>query len=350
MSLAELLLILLCAPAAAGADGLAEVVVVPELPELRPPTAGEQAEAEAAYARSAELYEAGDQAGALAAAERLYSIMPNASTALVRGQLLTGAGRPCAAFAALAVALDMDPTEEERSSIVSALEQNGRACKPGAAWATLKVVPEEARVRIAGRDVPAGRTVVIEAGVHAVEVEAPGYARLRASVKADPGEEVPASFETERLLQPAPVATPAAPAKDPVQPEPDEGPTGVARRAAEAPSKTLPWLLTGGGAALAVAGAGIHVWAADAASEAQGYLEPRDDMTDEERRQAHDDASSSASARATTAYVLYGAGAVALGAGIYWLLTTPDGESASSFGPVPWVLPGGVGLSFAGRL
>jgi hypothetical protein len=348
MSLASLLLTLLLS--AAPTDGLPEQVVVPELRDLRPPTAAEKQEATREYARSAELYEAGDQAGALAAAERLYAIMPNASTSLVRAQLLSDSGRPCAAFVALAVALDMDPTDKERSAIVAALQHNGKACKPGAAWARVKVVPEDAQVRIAGRDVPGGRTVVLEAGVHAVEVEAPGYARLRASLRANPGEEVPAHFETERLQAALPASTQAQPGKAKDKPWVAKAAPTAKAPVVGAPSKTMPWLLTGGGAALAAGGLGMHIWGLNTASDAKAHLSPRDDMGDEERKKAHADLSDDASKRATTAYILYGAGAVALGAGVYWLLTMPEGEGATAIAPAPWLVPGGVGISLSGRL
>ena len=344
------MMLLLLAPGMSGADGLREPVVIPEVPELKRPDANGQAEAQQAYARSVELYKAGDLKGALAAAERVFEIMPNASTALLRSRLLEGNNRPCAAFMTLAAALDMDPTEKERGDIRAALRRAGRACRPGAAWARVQVAPGDAQVRIDGRDIPAGRTVVLKAGEHAVEVEAPGYARLRASLTAHPGEEVPARFETERLL-------PETPAAEEVKPEEgaDEEPSMEAGPAVlpgevegpspEAASTTVPWLLAGGGVALVAAGVGMNVWGLDAASEARGYLGPGSDMSDDERKRAYDDAGDQASTRTTTAYILYGVGAAALGTGIVMLLIAPDAEEATSWQPAPWVVPGGAGLS-----
>jgi len=349
-------MLLLFAAPMPGGDALTEPVVIPELPDLVKPDAKGQAEARQAYARSVELYQAGDVKGALAAAERVYEIMPNASTALFRSRLLEGNERPCAAVATLAAALDMDPTEKERNDIRAALKRAGRACKPGAAWARVRAVPGDAQVRIDGRDIPSGRTVVLKAGVHAVEVEAPGYARLRASLTADPGEEVPAEFETERLMPETPVVEGSEPvegaAEDPAAVE--TGPmvmSGAAERAVEeSPSRLAPWLLAGGGVALVAAGIGMNVWALDAASEARGYLGPQPDMSDDDRKGAYDAAGESATSRAVTAYVLYGAGAVALGTGVVWLLTSPDGEESSGWRAAPWVVPGGAGLSLSGGL
>lgn len=351
-----MMLLLFAAPMPAG-DALKEPVVIPELPELVKPNAKGQAEAQQAYARSVELYQAGDLKGALAAAERVYEIMPNASTALLRSRLLEGNERACAAVATLAAALDMDPTEKEQSDIRAALRRTGQACKPGAAWARVQVVPGDAQVRIDGREIPAGRTVVLRAGVHAVEVEAPGYARLRASLTADPGEEVPAQFETERLLPETPVEEAAETEEGSQEEAFVETETGAAvvsgvveGPAGDAPSRTVPWLLAGGGVALVAAGVGMNVWALDAASDARGYLGPKPDMSDDERKRAYDDAGGSATSRAVTAYVLYGAGAVALGTGLVWLLTSSDGGESSGWRAAPWVVPGGAGLSLSGGL
>jgi len=323
--------------------------MVPDLPAVERTSPEQQAEAERAYDSCATLYEEGRIADALVAAELVYKLMPNASTALMRAQLLEAAGRPCAAFAALAVALDMDPSSSERIEIGGTLQTMGKACKPGAAWARIRVSPEAALVRISGREVPAGRTVVLRAGIHPVEVEAPGYARLRATLKADPGEEVPASFETERL---GGAAAPASGAPGTAA----TGPPGP-RVAAPAPvhepaprSTALPWLLTAGGAAAGAAGLGFNLWALDAASKANDLKDPQADLTLDERERRYGDEKDKATSRRTIAYVLYGAGGAALVAGVVWLLASGDGDVPAGWMPSVWVLEGGAGVSFGGSL
>jgi len=329
-------------------DSLEAPVVVPPLPDLTPPSAEEEAEAQRAYARSAELFKAADVEGAAAAVERVYELMPNASTALVRSQILETLKRPCAAFTTLAAALDMDPNDAEKREIRVAMQRIGRDCKPGAAWARVRVIPATAMVRVDGRSVPTGRTLVLMAGVHPIEVEAPGHARLRATLKADPGEEVPASFETERLAS-ALDATPVVPETAKPAPVPAAPPPEVVKEAGGG-STTVPWILAAGGAAILGGGVGMHLWALDAASEADDLRTPQPDLAEEERSRRYGDAKDQASSRSTTAYILYGSGAAVLATGVVWLLLSGDEGEGVLFRPAVWLTGSGGGLSLGGSM
>ncbi len=322
-------------------------VLVPDLPERAPLTAERKAAAKTAYADVQRHYGAGDYEAALAAADEVFEIHANASTALLRAQLLQRLGRGDEAFAVLLVAADLDPTESELGDVKKGLAASAGACDPARGWATIRVEPRAATVLVAGGEVPAGRTLGVLPGKHPVEVSADGHETRRAELVVRAGEHSLLSV----ALKPKPVdkavPSPEESAPEPIQPPPEAAEPPGAPPPAAASSNTLAWVLIGSGAALAGGGVGMHLWANSANDEAEKYGSPIADMDDDERQRRYDAATEDLRARGISAVVLYGAGAVAAVTGLI-LLLSDDGADEASFTVAPMPAPGGAGITLRG--
>ena len=162
-------LALVLLPRLAAAGGVPPGLVwVPPLPDPVVPTDENAEKAAKAYKESVKLYEADKLLGSFEAADRMYQLLPNASTALYRAELLEDLGDPCEALAGFLVSFDLDPTEDEEPDIEAGLNRAGAACAGGYGWARIGVTPANAeatsgsgslRIRsmsIAARELPPG--------------------------------------------------------------------------------------------------------------------------------------------------------------------------------------------------
>ena len=337
-------------PAVGEGSASAPVLRVPELPKK--PSAPQRERIQAAYSRAATAYEQGDVKAALKAADEVFALLPNASTALLRADFLAELKRPCKAFEMYLVAYDLDPTDKERADVLKGLGGSGAACKPGYGWALVDVTPESASVQLAQTAVPVGRTVGIAAGARAITAEAPGHASLRAGILVHAGKPALASFDlapvTREAISPAPAP----------KPPPEDLPSAVVEEPARSsPGNALAWVLLGTGGAAAGAGVALHMAAMSSADDADRYrVRPEDGvidgiyLTEAERARRYEGAESDATLRRILAFSAYGLGAGLVTTGAVMLLSgSKDDPEPASFRISPLALPGARGLLIQGR-
>ena len=353
LAVASLLLLLLTLGAALVEAEPSPVLLIPERPAQRAVTDDDRARAARSYEEVQRRYGDGDLPGALAAADEAFRAVPNASTALIRATILGGQGRHREAFAALLVALDLEPTAEEQELIRRGLAEHGPACTPPLGWARFAVEPADARITVAGVAVPVGSAFGIAEGTHDVRVEREDYEPLDRVLAIRAGGETTAAFTVARLPDPAAVDGTVAAGRDlgmeavPPAAEPVVVATGERSWARK---KLASWILIGSGAALLGVGAGMHVWALDAADETTRYSGPIVGMTDEDRQRRYDQANDDMKLRGTLAYVFYGVGAAAAVTGVVLLFIDTDrsGSDAAAWHVVPSGGPSGGGLVLQG--
>ena len=114
---------------------------------------------------------------------------------------------------------------------------------------------------------------------------------------------------------------------------PSEAGATAYQRLETAPDRTLAWILTGGGAAVGLAGAGLYLATLSDQAAHEASLEARTDG--KFSGTAYEDAKASADAingRVRLAWAVGGAGAVAAGVGAWMLLKTPGKVAVA---PVP---------------
>ena len=285
-------------------------------------------------------YDAGDLEGALEAADEAYAVWPNSYTALVRARILGRLGRRADAFAALLVASDLDPTAEELKMIDRGLSRHGKALRPPMGWLKLSVSPGSPVATVSGQQIHPPRTIGLSAGEHSLSLKAPGHESVETEVRITAGRATVARY----ALAPAKTAAPPPAASSPVAPV--KPPPAVEERA-PAGASALPWVLVGAGGALALGGVAATVWAGSAADDAERYSSAVPGMSEDERRRRYDEADEAVQTRSAVSYVLYGAGAAAVGAGVAWLLL---GEGADEAGAllVPLAGPDRIGLGLRG--
>jgi hypothetical protein len=109
----------------------------------------------------------------------------------------------------------------------------------------------------------------------------------------------------------------------------------------------IPWVLIGGGAAVALGGLGLNIWALDTASERDSYAQPASGQSEEERRELYEAAHSRAEDEATAAYILYGVGGASIVAGVV-LLLLPDEDLVPPVTLAPVGHPDGGGIAVGG--
>ncbi len=283
------------------------------MPDRRHLGAAQEEAARQAYEETARLFEAGKLEQALGAANASYVLLPNAATSRVRAAILEELGRHCKAFDALRIGLDLDPTPEERAGMGQDLTRTSLRCAPPMGWIQLDVSPSTAAARIGNEEVPAGRTVGVTAGRHAMRLEAEGHETQTILLEVRPGEGSTVRVALARKVPeaPKPVLTPPAPATT---------------EAAEVDDATpvLPWALVGGGGAAVVAGLVLHVTALDAAGDAESYSRRVEGESAEEqdsRVARYQDAADGARWRRAGSVAAYGVGVAAAAAGVILLLT-----------------------------
>ena len=329
-------------------------VWVPPLPDPVVPTNENAAKAGKAYKLSVKRYERGDFKRSFKAADRMYKLLPNASTALYRAELFEDLNKPCDALAGFLVSFDLDPTEDEEPDIMAGLSRAGSACEGGFGWAQIEVNPPDAEVRISGQRVPTERTLGLMAGDQTVEISAPGYIRAQIVLPVAAGQRAAARFELKRVgaeatpMMPAPGASGSPGDEEIGMPTAPPLPANFPRTyKAAGPDHTVAWLLMGGGAALVAGGVAMHLWAVSTREESNDYARPRDNISEQERLPKYNELRDAAKTRSIMAYALYGGGAAALGTGVFLYLREPSSD-ASWAALAPVALGGGGGLVLSG--
>ncbi|MEZ4267642.1 MAG: PEGA domain-containing protein [Myxococcota bacterium] len=184
-------------------------VLLPDLPETGRATDSDRADARAAYEDATEAYGAGKLDDALEAAERAWTALPNASTALIRATILGDLKRDRDAFEAYLQAADLSPAPEETALIDSGLAKHGPRVSPAMGWATVRSTPSGADAILDGYEFRTPRTVGVSAGKHELELVADGFSPIKVTITARSGR---ATASTTRLVPSArPVEAPSDP-------------------------------------------------------------------------------------------------------------------------------------------
>ena len=310
------------------------LVILPALPAQTAVTEEAAALATAAYEEATVKHAASDLTGALDAANRAYAAVPNASTAVIRATLLGEIGRHRDAFEAYLVASELEPTDDERRLIDEGLAAHGAACVPPLGWARVQVSPAGTAVQLSGTTVKPPRIVGLSAGSHDVRLAAKGYEEQMLSLDVRTGKETVAQFMLGRPVpKPEVVATPVS----------TTPPTAV-----EKSPPVVPWVLVGSGAAVALGGLGINLWALDAAATRDSYATPgAGGLSETERQTKYEAAQKDAETRAVVSYVMYGVGGATVVAGVV-LLLLPEDDVPSAVRATPFLSSDTAGFALSG--
>ncbi len=327
---------------AAATPANSPILLVPPPPPAHPIDEAAKARAQAAYEEARRHYREHDYEAAARATRRTFEAVPNASTALAYAVALERAGLPRDAFSACLLALDLDPTDEEHTAIAARILNLGPTLDPPMGWLRVEVRPARATLRLEGREIPAGRTLGVQAGAWTLRVDADGYDPLERTVRVPPGAGVTVEIQLEETPSSvAPLPPPVRPAPAPpattesVQPEQTGG------------TRVWPWVLIGSGAALVGGGVGMTLWARSALDDANRYAQPVAGMTVQQRKKAYDSANTDYKNRIIGSYVLYGVGAAAVVGGIVWAaLPASSHDEQTTWSLSPWLAGDAVGLSF----
>jgi len=317
---------------------------------------GDKAAAEALFDEAKRLLDAEDYAQACAKLEESQGIDPGIGTMLYLGECYERLGRTASAWAIF----------REAASAAEAAGQGERAAAGKRRAAALEgkltklklvVAPEndiEGFELVRGADAVHkalwGVPVPVDPGEHVVEAKAPGRKPWKGRVEAV-GEAAVATLEVPPLQAaegsragPAPAPTPGAATSE--RAEPPAGEAGVQSSAADvAPTgqRLWGWVLGGVGVAGLTAGAFLGLDAASTDERADGFcLDGRC-----ERQGA--DLNEEARDTAVLANIAYVAGGLALGAGVFLLVTAPSEEQPrQAWRIVPSLGPKSAGASVSG--
>jgi len=299
-------------------------VILPDLPTRSTITEEEKDRAEKAFNRAAQAYSDNDLDGALFAADAAFKYLPGANTALLRAIILGDKDRHREAFETYLTAHDLGPTAKERQRIEAGLAKHGKAANLG--WVVIAARPTDARVKLHGRSVPAGRTIGLSVGEHRVTVSADKHVDISAAftIRAGIGQRLQYELPKKPEKPPEP------------KPEPEPGP------------RVLPWALIGSGVALVIAGGGLNAWALSAAEDTARYGVQMPTLSETERRSRYDAAASDAEVGRALAGTLYALGTAAAIAGAVLFFVDDDEESTVKATPAV-VGVDGAGAALWGR-
>lgn len=325
--LASCLGLVLLANAASATTG--NDVMIPTLPEVKPLDSRSKQRAEDATDKAREAFAKQLFPEALAAADELFELSPNASTAILRAIILDKLGQHRNAFESYIIAANLDPTLDERARIRDGIKAHGPQATPKLGSLKIEVLPKDARVFADGLDIGRLRVIGLSEGEHEIRVEAANYLSKSRKITVAAGEEAEVRFVLEEIAGPKQL--------DPVE-EPGQ-------RSYVAP---IAFMVTGG--ALLATGIGLNVWAAgraDDATELQNAPPGGESSTELRTREtAYNSATDDAELGATLAYVSYAVGAALAGTGVVLLLIDGDPEGKRSVAPA--LVPGGAGLQLSG--
>lgn len=305
-------------------------VWLPERPAAREVTRRLQQRAERAYAEARRAYQRGRYDAALQHADAAFRTIPNSSTALIRATILAALALDADAFDAYLLALDLDPTPEEAELASAGLARHGATL--GRGWVALTPTPKGAAVELAGASWHGRRAVGLAPGHYVAHVRADGKAPARVELVIEAGQGV---VREVKLAAPAPGPVVAGSGAE----LPGGAPAALVAEGEEAGASPAGLILTIGGGVLMAVGAGTHLAAASAASDADRAARASG-ATDAARRARYDDAVERKDSLETASWVLYGVGAALVATGIVVLVTADEAPGAEV---VPVVGPDGAG-------
>jgi hypothetical protein len=273
------------------------------------------------YDRGVALYDRGAYDRALEEFRASMALYSSPNTRLYIGRTLRELGRLAEAAAELEAAAreaaERTATEPRYTATRDAATAERRALEPRLARLVLKLrrVPDGARVRVAGAEVPPaarGLPIVVTPGRVEVVVETPGRAALRRQVAVRAGATLELELELE--LPGRPATDPAKKAGPPVERETSEAPSGRTRLAG--------WLTIGAAAATLGASA-VFGWRAAATHD---ELESCDRDLDCSLSSRREPLATEGRTFAALTYVSAGVGLAAAAVGTWLVLTAPRGR------------------------
>lgn len=285
---------------------------------------------------------AGHHAEALAFAQRAAAVQVTPSVRLFIAQEMAETGDPAGALGMADQCVrdvERDTTVANRATLLSACRSLVTETRALVGYLVLRVPdppPEGLRVLVRGTPVNTallGAPYVVSPGDVAVEASAHGRQTFRRTAVVARG----ATVDLPVTLDPAPVVpVPQVPTTAPVEPAPAPMPT---------PSRAGPILLMSAGSAALLGGALLLV---ARGSALDGCTVSGDTAACVD--QASADSAASANGLTAGSAVLFGVGAVAVGAGLVWLLRTPSAPRRVdvSLGLAPF--RDGVSVGLAGRI
>jgi hypothetical protein len=208
----------------------------------------------------------------------------------------------------------------------------------------LASAPKGLRVEQEGRPLPVGQAVPLDPGSHRIIATAPGYDPLIREVELEEGKLTTLALELSRAPAPdAAMRAPRPPTGSGSKPPPEKT---VAPAAEPSPDGGVPtWAWISGGVGLALAGAAVG-FALDAKSAADGLARKcgEDLVCDEDPSFDPESTNARKNRSLALAVGLGGAGAFALGASLYGILTAPRAASSGAVRPDLRVGSGSVWL------
>ncbi len=189
-----------------------------------------------------------------------------------------------------------------------------------------------------------GLAVAVDPGTHVIEASAPGYVTYRTEVT------VGANADTKSILVPDLERDPSAAAKPPDSSSSSAASGDVRADTSGGDNKMLGYVLTGAGGVVLATGLTMGFLAQKQASDAEDdpALCPNKQCTPKGREEID-----GAETKALISTIGVGVGAVALGAGIYFLVTSSSDSAAAQKKAtatrfVPMLSPHGGGLGVSG--
>lgn len=279
------------------------IIVLPILPEAKHIEENAKQRAIKADKEARRAWELGNTKQALKFANEAYEAVPNASTALIRAQILARNEMYKEAFESYLIAYDLDPTDEEKKLIEEGLSATCAKVNPSLGWFKIEVEPSNSTIHLDGAQISSSRTIGLPEGDYNIHVSAEGRNSQEVNITV---ESCSGGFMRFYLKEQS---------SDEIR-----KPEIVFHRQERHKKPQWQWAIIGGGAALLGGGLGLHLWAIDGASIANRYAKPIDSLSDQERKSLYDNASSKAKVRAISAYTLYGIGGFAIITGTVLLL------------------------------
>ncbi len=294
---------------------------------------------------------AGRHAEALTLAQSAGAVRMTPSVRLFIAQQLDATGDPAGALG-MAIQcvreVEQDATVAHRAALLATCRELERATRTRIGYLVVRApepAPEGVRVTVQGAVLlPAllGVPYVVSPGSVRVEARAPGRSDFSARREVEAGATVPVDLDlppaevTPPEVIPSAVAPPAIAPLEATPPPPITPPPAPAPRR---PSRVVPGVFLGGGAAALVGGAALLWVRADALDRCALLGSMVECATQEDLTAAR-----RANGLAAGAGVLLGLGALSVGAGVVWLLLNPGASTQ----PRPWtaaVVPVRGGLS-----
>lgn len=324
------------------ATGAHAAMILPDLPAQKEARPSDEKRAQAAYGKAYEAYGNGNAEQALKHAEQAFKALPNASTALIRATILQGLERNRESFEAYLLAADLNPVPDELQLIDQGLAATGGSLSPAMGWVNFKTTPVGARVALGEGSFKAPRTVGLPAGQHFFNIQSPGFVGTQGNVSVSAGRGSNLSFalaaeqRQQAVVQtaPVPVTPPAAPAAPAAAP----APVTTAKPLPQKSNAMAYSMMSIGGAAL-IGGGVSYMQALAKVKDAEATADP----------DKYNSLVAEADSSQTTAWILIGVGAGALGYGVIDLISSPDGEATAKVNATAVPLSGGGALVVSGR-